>query len=342
MIIGNFDTSKQPLLIAEIGNNHEGDAVLAREMADAALDAGAQAVKFQLINPLRLVNRSQTQRVAQLTKYQLPIKVFADIADRTRSRGGMFMISAFDLESLAAITPHLDAIKIASGDLNFTPLLSSAAATGKPLILSTGMSSLDEIKEAVGTISRNLPGQKTVASSLAILHCVSLYPTPLGQANLQAIRMLREAFNLEVGYSDHTLGIEAAVAAVSLGARIIEKHFTLNKNQSAFRDHALSADPPELKRLAEVMQSFDAMMGTGEKALDMVDMETRKVARRSIAAARDLPAGATLSLDDLDFLRPSDGLPPTAIDQVIGRRLLVDVQMHDMIDIGQLSQAQGT
>lgn len=342
MIFGELDTERQPLLIAEIGNNHEGDAVLAQEMADAALDAGAHAVKFQIINPLRLVNRSQTQRIAQLSRYQLPLQVFVDIAGKVKSRGGLFMASAFDLDSLAAIAPHLDAVKIASGDLNFTPFLAQAAATGKPVILSTGMSSLDEISNAVATITDSLPAAQRPKDSLAILHCVSLYPTPLEQANLSAIETLRKTFNLTIGYSDHTLGIEAAVMAVTLGARIIEKHFTLDKNRSTFRDHALSADPHDMSRLAEILRAFDTMVGSGARTLEMADAETRMAARRSIAAARDLPAGTELTIGDLDFLRPSGGLPPTVLDKVLGHRLLVDLQMHDAILESHLSSGRET
>lgn len=342
MILGKFDTARQPLLIAEIGNNHEGDAVLAQEMADAALDAGAHAVKFQIINPLRLVNRSQTQRIAQLSRYQLPHQAFVDIAGKVKSRGGLFMASAFDMDSLAAISPHLDAIKIASGDLDFTPFLAQAAATGKPVILSTGMSSLDEISNAVATIRDNLPVGMQPEDALAILHCVSLYPTPLEQANLSAIETLRKSFNLTIGYSDHTLGIEAAIMAIMLGARIIEKHFTLDKTRSTFRDHALSADPQDMSRLAEILRACDAMVGSGERTLDMADAETRTAARRSIAAARDLPADTVLTIGDLDFLRPSGGLPPTALDKVLGHRLLVDLKMHDTILEAHLSPGQET
>lgn len=337
MIIGKFNTDQQPLLIAEIGNNHEGDGKLAEEMADAALDAGAHAVKFQIINPLRLVNRSQKQRIEQLNRYKLPLQVFVDIAEKVNARGGLFMVSAFDTCSLVEIAPYLDAVKIASGDLNFSPLLLEAAAIGKPIILSTGMSSMEEISDAVATIKEHRISRGEIKDALAILHCVSLYPTPMEQANLSAIEALQKVYKLTIGYSDHTLGIEAAIVAAALGARIIEKHFTIDKKRNTFRDHALSADPDDMRRLAEILRVLDAMIGSGERTLNMADQETRIVARRSVVARRDLRAGTELTLEDLDFLRPAGGIPPTQFNRLLGRRLMVDLQMHDLISEHHLS-----
>jgi N-acetylneuraminate synthase/N,N'-diacetyllegionaminate synthase len=331
MIIGNFDTANQPLLIAEIGNNHEGDAALAHDLADAALDAGAHVVKFQIINPVRLVNRSDYARIAQLSGYRLPLETFADIAEKVRARGGLFMASAFDTQSLMSVATLLDAVKIASGDLDFVPLLACAAATGKPVVLSTGMSSLDEVRGAVATLAAHFPAPGRLEESLGILHCVSLYPTRLEHANLSAINTLRDAFNVTIGYSDHTLGIEAAIVAVALGARVIEKHFTLDKNRTSFRDHALSADPREFKRLAEIMRVCDAMVGSGERSMEMADAATRSAARRSIVCARDLPAGTVVTVADLDFVRPANGLPPTALDRVVGRSLRSSCQSHHVL-----------
>lgn len=329
MKIASFNTDDRPLLIAEIGNNHEGDPYLAREMADAAVEAGADVVKVQIIDPIRLVNRSQTDRIAQLQRYKLPLDLFVEIGERVRARGRLFMASAFDVDSLNAIAPHLDAVKIASGDLNFSKLLKHAALSGKPVILSTGMSSLDEIREAVSVLEKALPSDRTTLDSVAVLHCVSLYPTPLRLANLRAIYTLQSELGLTVGYSDHTLGTEAAVAAVSLGAKIIEKHFTLDKTRNTFRDHALSADPHDMRKLAEVIKEFSAMLGEGTRGLNMPDIETRTAARRSLVAARDLSAGVILTESDIDCLRPGTGMSPTFETSIIGRRLLRPVSLHD-------------
>jgi N,N'-diacetyllegionaminate synthase len=338
MKIAGFDTSASPLLIAEIGNNHEGDPALAIELADAAMEAGADAVKIQVINPVRLVNRSQAERIAQLTRYRLSIDVFTEMSERVRAKGRLFMASAFDVDSLTSILPVIDAVKIASGDLNFALLLGRAASSGKPVILSSGMSTLEEIRQAVATIAANLPAERTVQDSLGILHCVSLYPTPLDNANLSAIHTLRSALGLTTGYSDHTLGNEASVAALALGARIIEKHFTLDKKRTSFRDHALSADPDDMRRLAELVHGFDAMLGTGARTLEMADAETRAAARRSLVAARDLPAGSVLGESDIEYVRPGTGLAPTETARVIGRRIRAAMRQHDQFQETNLDQ----
>ncbi|MBL8051531.1 MAG: N-acetylneuraminate synthase family protein, partial [Anaerolineales bacterium] len=259
MKIKNRDLTLERILIAEIGNNHEGDSKLAIEMAHAAVESGADVVKVQLINPERLVNISQTQRIEQLTRFCLPMQTFEEMAKIAHAKGALFMASAFDVDSLEEINPLLDGIKIASGDLDFHSLLIKAASLNKPMILSTGMSTLKEIKTSVDVIASTLKGG-LLADHLALLHCVSLYPAPLTDANLKVIQTLQKEFNLTVGYSDHTLGIEAAIASLSVGARIIEKHFTLDKTRTTFRDHSLSADPADMRRLVDVIHQYDAML----------------------------------------------------------------------------------
>lgn len=337
MKFGTLDTATRRVLIAEIGNNHEGDPALARRMAEAALDAGAHVVKFQIIDPPRLVHRSQAERIAQLSRFRLPIETFAEIGAAVRARGGLFMVSAFDTASLAAIGPHIDAVKIASGDLDFDALLAVAAGLGKPMVLSTGMSSADEITRAIGQVAAALPAGTPIADRLAILHCVSLYPTPIDQANLAAIPRLAAMSGLTTGYSDHTLGIEAALMSLALGARIIEKHFTLDKAQSSFRDHALSADPAEFAQLARMVEAVDAALGSGGRDTVDADAATRAAARRSIVAARDLAAGTRLEPADLDYLRPAGGLPPSDAPHVVGKRLLRALSAHDRIALSDLS-----
>lgn len=331
MKIGHIDLDKRPLLIAEIGNNHEGNPEVALKLADAAIEAGADVVKVQIIDPVRLVNRCEEQRVAQLTRYRLPREVFLEIARRVRARGGLFMASVFDCESLAAWAPDLDGIKIASGDLDFDPLLKVAAGAGKPIVLSTGMSTLEEIARAARVIETGLPAGIALADRLAILHCVSLYPTPLEQANLDAMERLREKLGLTVGYSDHTLGIASALVALGLGARIVEKHFTLDKNYSSFRDHALSAVPSEFAVLAQAFRAYAAMLGSGLRDGDLPDAATRAAARRGIVTMRAIAAGETLTPKDLDFVRPAKGFAPSAIDKVVGRRARTALKEHHVI-----------
>jgi N-acetylneuraminate synthase/N,N'-diacetyllegionaminate synthase len=331
MIIGNHDTTCRPLLIAELGNNHEGDPQFAFELADAAVEAGADAVKVQVIDPLRLVTASQSERIAQLTRFRLGQDVFREIARRVHRRGRLFFASVFDCDTLSEMGDELDAVKIASGDLNFDPLLRTAAMVGRPVVLSTGMARMDEIVRAVGVIADALPPSHALAQHLAVLHCVSLYPTSLEQANLRAIPTIAARLGLTVGYSDHTLGTEAALVAVALGARIIEKHFTLDKARSSFRDHALSAEPEELARLARAIHAFDAMLGSGARDEAVEDSAARTAARRSIVAARPLDRGATLEADDLDYVRPAAGLPPPDAGRLLGRRLRRPLARHELI-----------
>jgi len=329
MKIKNRDLTRERILIAEIGNNHEGDSKLAIDLAHAAVESGADVVKVQLINPERLVNISQTQRIEQLTRFRLPMQTFEEMAQIAHAKGALFMASAFDVDSLEEINPLLDGIKIASGDLDFHPLLIKAASLNKPMILSTGMSTLKEIKTSVDVIASSL-NSGLVADQLALLHCVSLYPASLADANLNVIQTLQKEFNLTVGYSDHTLGIEAAIASLSLGARIIEKHFTLDKTRTTFRDHALSADPADMRRLADVIHQYDAMLGSGEKNISEAETSMGEVARRSIVAAKDLSAGIILSESDFDCIRPRNGLPPYEISSLIGKKLKTSLKRHDV------------
>jgi N-acetylneuraminate synthase/N,N'-diacetyllegionaminate synthase len=198
------------------------------------------------------------------------------------------------------------------------------------------MSTMDEIVRSVGVISAALPKGVAVADRLAVLHCVSLYPTPPESANLAAIPQMTAKLRMPVGYSDHTLGIEAALVALALGARVIEKHFTLNKSYSSFRDHALSADPAEFAKLAGFVHAFDSMLGSGQREQVGADAANRIAARRSIVAARALPAGAVLQSSDLDCVRPADGLPPSQARQLIGRRLRTALAMHQLVNLSDV------
>lgn len=331
MKIGQVDLDQRPLLIAEIGNNHEGSPDVALQLADAAVRSGADVVKAQLIDPPKLVNRSEQQRIAQLSRFRLDRDVFLEMGRRIRANGALFMASVFDCASLEQWAPDLDAIKIASGDLDFDPLLVIAANSGKPVVLSTGMSTITEIERAVNVFARALPAGVNLVDRLVVLHCVSLYPTPLAQANLSAMAVLRSRLGVPIGYSDHTLGLTAAMMALGLGARAIEKHFTLDKKFSEFRDHALSAEPDEFAVLAEAVRSYASILGSGPSDGELVDAATRAVARRGIVAARDIPADTVLTAADLDYVRPAVGLPPSASDRVIGRRVRGPLSVHQIL-----------
>jgi sialic acid synthase SpsE len=242
----------------------------------------------------------------------------------------MFLSTPFYLDAVDLLDPLVPAFKIASGDNNFVPLLRRVAATGKPVLLSTGMADMDVVRAAVVELE-TVWLQSGEAPGLVLMHCVSAYPTPAAQANLKAIPTL-VSLGHPVGYSDHTLGIDACLLAVALGARVIEKHFTISKNHSEFRDHRLSAEPSELQLLVERVREAVAMLGDGEKRV--MPSEQPQAARRSVAAARSLPQGHRLSHADVAWLRPGDGLAPGRESTLVGRALRHSVEAGDQLTSG--------
>lgn len=329
MKIGSVDLDHEVLIVAEIGNNHEGDVVLAEQLISLAADAGAQAVKFQTMAPERLVALTEKDRIRQLQRFALSRADHERLADAAAKAGVLFLSTPFYLEAVDWLTPLVAAFKIASGDNDFAPLLEAVAATGKPLIVSTGMLDLNGIRDAKAIVDEVWQARK-IHPGIVLLHCVSAYPTPVEEANLCAIRELVPLCDT-VGYSDHTLGIDAAILAVALGARVIEKHFTISKDYSEFRDHRLSADPDELAALVERVRAATVMLGGGGKRLLECEAATASAARRSIVARRDLAEGNCLSLDDLDWLRPAGGVSPLQTKQLLGRSLKRAVKQGERI-----------
>jgi sialic acid synthase SpsE len=323
--IGAFDTDQRVLVVAEMGNNHEGDPARAHEIVRAAAGCGVDAVKVQMFRTEHFVNRRDGARFARLKSFELSIDAFATIAAEARERGLIFIATPLDVHSAAALEPIVDAYKIASGDITFTPLLTAVARTGKPIVLSSGASTFDEVEHAAGVIRRCWAGQDA-DNRLGVLHCVSSYPAPADEVNLRAIRILGERCNATPGYSDHMLGIEASVAAVAAGARIVEKHFTLDKQFSDFRDHHLSADPGEMRELVERVRVTERMLGTGDKRVQPSEADMRGAIRRSVVMARDCSGGHTLSADDVTWLRPGGGLAPGMEQALMGKRLRRDVR----------------
>lgn len=329
MKIGNFDLDKEILIIAEIGNNHEGSYTLAEEMIGVAAEAGAGAVKFQTIVPTKLVSATQKERVQQLTKFQLSYDEFEKLSRVAEQAGVLFLSTPFDLESAKFLNPLVPAFKIASGDNNFFPLLDVVARTGKPIIMSAGLTDLAQIKQSKAFIEQ-IWQTEHLTSELALLHCVVSYPTPPAEAHLLAIKTLHQ-LGVTVGYSDHTIGLEAAVLAVALGARIIEKHFTLDKHYSDFRDHQLAADPAELAQLVRRVNEAVELLGDPQKRIYDSEQTIGDKARRSIVARRELAEGTVVSWDDLAWVRPGGGLVPGSEQLVVGKRLTQSLQEGDMI-----------
>jgi N-acetylneuraminate synthase/N,N'-diacetyllegionaminate synthase len=315
--------------IAEAGVNHDGDLALALQLVDIAHRAGADAVKFQTFRaeaisapeaPMADYQKARDGAASQtemLKRLELPHADFARIADHCRAIGIEFMSSPFDLDSAAFLAGiGMTKFKLASGEITNEPFVRGvarlAADHGGSVILSTGMSTLDEVAEAVGWIeaSGNPP--------LTILHCVSNYPAPAKDANLKAMDTLGETFGRPIGWSDHTLGDAVPLAAVARGATVVEKHFTLD-NHLAGPDHAMSMDPDGLARLIAGVRAVEVSLGDGIKRPVEAEREIMTVARRSLFAARDIAAGAVVTAEDLIALRPGDGISAARHGDVVGR-----------------------
>jgi len=319
MKIKNIDTKDRVFIIAEIGNNHEGSYTLAEEMIGLAAEMGADAVKFQTIIPERLVSVQQTERIKQLKRFQLTYDEFRKLAIVAKDEGVIFLSTPFDIESALFLNNIVPAFKIASGDNDFFPLIEVIAKTGKPIIMSTGLMNIDEIKKSASFI-KNIWEKNQFNQELALLHCVSSYPTLPEDANLFAIRELEQVADF-VGYSDHTLGINAAVLSVAVGARIIEKHFTIDNNYSDFHDHQLSANPPNFKEMVVKIRIAEQILGIGENQLTAEEIENIEKIRRSIVAKYDLDTGHLLTINDFDWVRPGGGIKPGNEKDLIGKRL---------------------
>lgn len=335
MRIGTVDTEAQVLIVAEIGNNHEGDLSVAAEMIRAAAAAGADAVKFQTIVPERLVAASQPERLAQLRQFQFSPNQFASLAAEAHANGVMFFSTPFDLDSVDWLAPLVPAFKVASGDNDFYPLLDKIASTGKPVLVSLGFDGRRAAASLIEFFRDAWRQHGRDEGELALLHCVAAYPTPDEQADLGAIRTLM-SLGVTIGYSDHTLGITAAELAVAAGARIIEKHFTLDRSLRTFRDHQLSADPAQFEALVAAVRRAERFVGPPMHGSADSD---GTAARRSIAASRDLPAGTILGAADLVWLRPGTGFRPGQERLLLGRRLVSDVPAGHLIEKHHLDRS---
>ena len=304
MIIAQKDFSAKCYLIAEAGNNHEGDFQRALDLVDAAAESGAHAIKFQTIYPEKLVSFKETARLAQLKKFELSKDQYIQLKERADSKNIDFLSTPFALDAVEALDPLVPAFKIASGDITWHALIQKVASTGKPVFLSTGGASIDEVKAAISAYEK---GKLNYPSQLVVMHCVMAYPAPAENLNLYVISKYKSIFH-KVGYSDHYLGIQACIAAAALGANVIEKHFTLNKNTSDFRDHQLSADPKDMKILTTTINEMLPMLGKADKDIQDCEKDILRVARRSPKARHDLKKGHTLTENDILMLRPNSGL----------------------------------
>ena len=280
MIINKFDTKDKVFIIAEIGNNHEGDFDLAKKLIYLASESGANAVKFQTIVPEKLIFKEENARLAQLRNYQFSQEQFKDLSVIAQEEGLIFLSTPFDLESANFLNDLVSAFKISSGDNTFFPLIEQIVSTGKPIIMSTGMLRIKELEKSVEFIKGKWENLG-IKQSLGLLHCVSSYPTSTKDANLSKILSIKKYADV-VGYSDHTMGIEAAILSVGMGARIVEKHFTIDNNFSTFHDHKLSADPRTFKLMVEKIREAELLMGKYTDELSNSELNGRTMYRRSV------------------------------------------------------------
>lgn len=324
---------EQILVVAEVGNNHEGDVAIAHKLIDLAAEAGADIVKFQTFIPELFVSRSDVDRFNRLKSFQLSFAQFKELRDHAHERGLKFWSTALDMESAVFLGEIADGIKIASSDNTFYPLLKRVGSFGKPVGLPTGMIGKELIREALEALREGGGPCRTY-----LLHCVTSYPVQDPEANLRAVVTLKESFpECIAGYSDHTLGNVACLAAVVLGARIVEKHFTLDKNYSSFRDHQLSADPEELKSLVADLRRLEQMLGSGEKVPQHSERQIEQAVRRSIVATRDLAAGEVIDERCFTWVRPGGGLPPGSEKEILGKRVSTPIRMGEWIQLSSLS-----
>ncbi|WP_338668955.1 N-acetylneuraminate synthase family protein [Pseudodesulfovibrio methanolicus] len=325
-------------IIAEVGVNHNGDMDLAKKMVDVAADAGADCVKFQTFRSEEFMadrdmiyeyrNRGETVRESMYEMFkrlEFPLERHRELFDYARSKGVVPLTSVADPICMrAAIESGATALKLASEDLINLPLLGAVAAQGLPLILSTGMADEREVRDAMEILYEN------GCMDTAFLHCVSLYPTPDSEANLARMRDVANLTGAVTGYSDHTSGVEACLAATALGARILEKHFTLDRGMTG-PDHAFSADPVEFRALVEGVRRVERQMGAGGLVPGPVEEHFRHEFRRSVVAARDLPAGAVLGPDDLALKRPGNGIHPRDMRSLCGRTLKAALRKDEQL-----------
>lgn len=327
-------------VIAEAGVNHNGDLSLALKLVDAAKAAGADAVKFQtfvadsVISPgtakaeyQKQATGEQESQLEMVKRLELSFADFRKIDQHCHELDILFISTPFDFESVDFLDDlNVPAFKISSGDLTNHPLLELVASKGRPIILSTGMSDLNEVSEAVEVV------RASGNSQIALLQCVTNYPADVSEVNLKAMRTMSDAFGVAVGYSDHTLGIEIALAATALGACIIEKHFTLDRTLPG-PDHRASLEVPDLIAMIAGIRNVQSALGDGIKSPGPSEAGNASVARRSIVATRDIAAGSAISRDALGLKRPGTGLPPKMLPHVVGHTARVDVKAGDLLRI---------
>ncbi len=331
---------KHVCIIAEAGVNHNGSFELAKKMVDAAKEAGVDYVKFQTFNPQQLVSKyaekaeyqkentgSNETQLEMLQKLTLSEQNFIALRDYCKEVGIGFISTPFDLDSIYFLEKFdMDFWKVPSGEVTNLPYLEAIARTKRKVIMSSGICNIQEIREAIDVLEKN------GTSEIVLLHCNTQYPTPYEHVNLSAMNTIRDALHKEVGYSDHTQGIEVPIAAVAMGATVIEKHFTLDKRMEG-PDHKASLNPVELKQMVVAIRNIECAIGDGKKEPSPSELANKAVARKSIVASRIIKKGETFSEDNLTTKRPGTGISPMKWRDVIGKVAVRDFSEDEIIEL---------
>lgn len=326
-------------IIAEAGVNHNGSFELACKLVDAAKEAGVDCIKFQTFKSDKLVSHTaqkaeyqkdttgEGSQVDMLKKLELSYEEFISLKDYCDKNGICFLSTPFDFDSIDFLNSiNMPFWKIPSGEVTNYPYLVALAKTGKTVVMSTGMCEMDEIQTAINVLRDN------GAKEIKLLHCNTEYPTPFEDVNLRAMNAMRDAFGLEVGYSDHTKGIEVPVAAAALGATIVEKHFTLDRNMEG-PDHKASLEPDELAQMVNCIRNIEKALGNGVKTPSPSEKKNIAVARKSIVAAKSIKAGEMLTEDNITVKRPGTGISPMKWREVIGTKAARDFAEDELIEL---------
>lgn len=329
------------IIIAEAGVNHNGNMDIAKKLIDAAADAGVDYVKFQTFKTENLVSHNaptaeyqksatnESSQFAMLKRLELSEEQHLKLIDYCNEKGIKFLSTAFDLDSIDLLEKfNLDFWKIPSGEITNYPYLAKIARIGKPIVMSTGMCNNQDIENAINALCEN----GACKQDITLLHCNTQYPTPFDDVNLLAMHSMKSDFNVNTGYSDHTQGIEIPIAAVALGATIIEKHFTLDKNMEG-PDHKASLEPNELKAMVSAIRNIEKALGNYEKCASASETPNKAVARKSIVAKRLITKGELLSEDNITVKRPGNGISPMRWKEVIGSKAIRNFCPDELIEI---------
>lgn len=332
---------KHVLIIAEAGVNHNGSMEMAKQLIDAAAVAGVDYVKFQTFKAEKLVTKDAKQaeyqqrnvaddsQYAMLKKLELSEAQHEELIAYCKEKGVKFLSTAFDMESVEYLhSLYLGLWKIPSGEITNYPYMKAIAQYGEPVILSTGMCEMMDVQNAVDVLCKY--GLKK--EQITVLHCNTEYPTPMQDVNLRAMQEIKEVVKVKVGYSDHTKGIEVPIAAIALGAEVIEKHFTLDRTLPG-PDHKASLEPNELKAMVDAIRNIEQALGDGQKHISESERKNMAIARKSIVAARYIKKGETLTEENLCVKRPGNGISPMRWEEVIGTKAIRDFAEDEQIEI---------